>query len=962
MCCLCSSQILYSQTLSFRNYTVNDGLANSTVYSIHQDSKGFIWFATESGVSRYDGQSFQNFAMDDGLSDNEVLQIREDSKGKIWFLTLNGKLSYYYQNKFYNENNDKLLERTFCKASFVSFFEDSKHRLWFSTNQREIVMIDGQTVKTFYSATKLFANSYITENQKSEILIFGAKNIYKFNNKDFVELNPKYYPISFKTLLRDKQTKSISFLSKAGLVQIVNDEWILKRRIPNQIIESGISNFFFDEEKNIWINTMGNGVFILDSATSKPTQQLLKWQYITHSLLDKDGNIWLSTIGNGVYMLPTSAKRMQHFTTNNGLRDNSIYSLLRTPDKQLVLGLRNGNLNIVNGNKITYKKLKNPPTAYNPIKELRYDPLNKSIWFSSNNTLGEISGNFSTIRYLKERDNSTYALKSFAISKSGKLAIALAAGVEVLDNKNADLVFEIPNLSNKTIHFPFRAYTVFYDSKDKLWFSNINGLHYYHNNKLLRLYEFIPQLKQRITNISELPDGSILCASYGFGIHILKNFKLVRTITTKDGLGSNICKKVFYADNFIWAITGKSISRISMNFETITNFQQENGLLSNEINDAIVDKDSVYVASNNGLSIFKANITQRRKKEIPLNLNYISINNHKIDHTKKIELNHKFNNITVNFIGIDFNNPERIVYEYRLKDDAKWNVTPNNTIEFGSLESGEYNLQIRAKGLNSAWSKPIVLPFTIKPPLWKTTWFILLMALIFVPTISLAINNFYKNKRIKEHEKLLAKTKIIALEQQALQAMMNPHFIFNVMNSIQHFINTKDTVMANQLLTGFARLIRKNLEICNKSYISIEEELSYLTLYLSLEKLRFGDKMNYVIEIEDNIDKEETFIPSMLLQPFVENAIWHGIMPKETDGNIEISIKLKDHNLLHICIEDDGIGIENSYKLKSNDHISRGMELTQERINLLNKFDAPIILKVGNIKPSGTKVSITIPI
>jgi hypothetical protein len=354
---------------------------------------------------------------------------------------------------------------------------------------------------------------------------------------------------------------------------------------------------------------------------------------------------------------------------------------------------------------------------------------------------------------------------------------------------------------------------------------------------------------------------------------------------------------------------------------------------------------------------------QRSKhEEIPLILNSILIDKKKIKLTGKAELSYKSNNITVNYIGIDFNNPEEILYRYRLNNDSEWNTTSNNSIEFGSLEPGEYQLEIRAKGITSDWSKPILFDFIIKPPFWEKPWFTLLLILILGPATFIVINNFYKNKRIKEQEKLLAKTKIIALEQQALQAMMNPHFIFNVMNSIQHFINTKDTKMANQLLTGFARLIRKNLDICNKSYITIEEEISYLSLYLSLEKLRFGEKMNYVIDVSEEIDKEETLIPSMLLQPFVENAIWHGIMPKESDGNIAITIDLQDDNRLYISIEDDGIGIENSFKLKNNDHISRGMELTQERINLLNKFDAPIQLSVENLKPSGTKVTVRIPI
>ena len=952
---------LTAQTLSFKNYTVNSGLANSTVYHINQDSKGFIWLATESGVNRYDGQTFQTFTMDDGLSDNEVLQIQEDSKGRTWFLTLNGKLSYYYNNKFYNSSNDSVLRKTFCKASFVSFFEDSKHRLWFSTNQREMVMIDGTSVKIFYSATQSFTNSSIAENDQSEILIFNQNATYKYNNKGFAELKTQLRPLSLKTLLYDKAEKKISFISASGLVELDNDHAVIKRKIPSYILQKGISNFFFDKEDNLWINTMGNGVFILDTSLNV-AKNLLKGRYITHSLLDMNGNIWISTIGNGVYMLPQLARNMRHYTVDEGLFYNSIHSITRTPDKDLILGLRNGNLTLLSGNKAIYKTLNTSHSAYNPIKKLYYDQQNQSIWFASNNNLGEISSDFRHIRYLKERDNLTYSLKSFSISKSGKLAIALAAGVDILENKNADLVFETPNLGNRSKHFPSRAYTVFYDSNERLWFSNMNGLHCFYQNRLVELYHSIPQLKQRITNIAELPDKTIVCASYGFGIFFIKNFKLIRAITTQQGLGSNICKKVFYTNNYIWVITGKGISRISKDLARIDNFHKENGLLSNEINDAIVDNDSVYVASNSGLSIFPANLQLKRKNRIPLNLKSILINNREVDLSENIELNYKSNNITVNYIGIDFNNPSEITYEYRLKDELRWTTTSNNTIEFGSLEPGEYHLQIRARGVNSAWSDPISYNFVIKPPFWKTPWFIILMILIFTPLIFYLVNSFYKNKRIKENEKLLAKTKIIALEQQALQAMMNPHFIFNVMNSIQHFINTKDTVMANQLLTGFARLIRKNLDICNKSYISLEEELSYLNLYLALEKLRFGDKMNYRIHIDLEIDKEETLIPSMLLQPFVENSIWHGIMPKETDGNISISIKLKTPTLLDICIEDDGIGIEQSFKLKSNDHISRGMELTQERINLLNKFEAPIKLNVENVKPNGTKVTILIPI
>jgi LytS/YehU family sensor histidine kinase len=209
---------------------------------------------------------------------------------------------------------------------------------------------------------------------------------------------------------------------------------------------------------------------------------------------------------------------------------------------------------------------------------------------------------------------------------------------------------------------------------------------------------------------------------------------------------------------------------------------------------------------------------------------------------------------------------------------------------------------------------------------------------------------------------LLLKNKILMLEQQALQAMMNPHFVFNVMNSIQHFINTKNTVSANKVLTGFARLIRKNLEICTQSYISLAEEINYLNLYLSLEKNRFGEKFQFEIKVDEEVDREEVFVPSMLLQPYIENAIWHGIMPKEEGGKVTISIVENADDTLLIKITDDGVGIENSLAGKKDGHQSKGMSLTNERINLLNKIEAKAIqLHIKQNGKMGTTVTITIP-
>ncbi len=232
---------------------------------------------------------------------------------------------------------------------------------------------------------------------------------------------------------------------------------------------------------------------------------------------------------------------------------------------------------------------------------------------------------------------------------------------------------------------------------------------------------------------------------------------------------------------------------------------------------------------------------------------------------------------------------------------------------------------------------------------------------ILLSVIAGLIWHFQREKR-RKREELIIQNKITSLEQKALQAMMNPHFVFNVMNSIQHFMNQADAKTANQVLSGFARLIRKHLEICMSSTISLHEELAYLKLYLSLEKFRFSNKMNYEIVIDKNTDTEEIIVPSMLIQPFVENAIWHGIMPKDEGGIIVLNFDVVESDLL-VTIVDDGVGILNSEKQKKTRHVSRGMALIRERIELLNKLSGRrILIDQHQTGKSGTKVIIQIPI
>lgn len=240
-------------------------------------------------------------------------------------------------------------------------------------------------------------------------------------------------------------------------------------------------------------------------------------------------------------------------------------------------------------------------------------------------------------------------------------------------------------------------------------------------------------------------------------------------------------------------------------------------------------------------------------------------------------------------------------------------------------------------------------------------WIITLAVLIILISVGAVLIWYFLREKKRKKEELIIQNKITTLEQKALHAMMNPHFVFNVMNSIQHFVNQADLKAANQVLSVFAKLARKHLEICMNSTISVQEELVYLKLYLDLEKIRFLDKMNYDISIDKDIDTDEIIIPSMLIQPFLENAIWHGIMPKHEGGHISIKFDVDDSDLL-VKITDDGVGILNSEKLKKTRHVSRGMALIRERIGLLNRLSKrEISINQRQTGDFGTEIMIRIP-
>ncbi|MEO8794000.1 MAG: two-component regulator propeller domain-containing protein [Daejeonella sp.] len=960
-----SSNLAKAQTINFKNFTVLDGLANSTVYCTIQDSKGFLWIATSSGVNRFDGKTFETFTTDNGLADNEVLQLFEDSKGRIWFLNFNGKLGYYYNGTFHKPENDALLEKTITKASIINCFEDSSKTLWFSTNQQQIISIKGNEVRFYTRPNEILdiSNSFIFEDTKHQIIAVNHKGFYKIGSKMISQEPAEFLPIFFQSNTFNKKTGKLRFIAKEGLVEYLNGKLTLLRKIPEELTLQVVNSFLLYKNE-LWLSSGNGGVYIINKS-GKISGHLLKDKTVSHFLLDKDENIWVSSLGGGLTILPKNTGNVIQYTQKTGLPENAIWSVTKDKYGKIWLGSITGLITFIDSNNIFTRDFNIYHHPFNPIKKLNVDKARNSVWFASSYSLGEINMDNPSgeVRYLKEKSGLDFSMKSFSLGSNNQIAFSLASGVYILKDKSKPLVFDTRANNQDQVFFADRSFKIFYDSKDRLWFSNINGLFRYDNGKVDTMSKYSNLLSKRVTDIIELPDGKMVIGTYGYGVIVMDNAHHIRSISIRDGLNSNICRKLVYDGHYIWLTTFSGVDKFDYHDvkNTIRTYKIKEGLTSDEVLDIYIDENKIYLGTNGGLTIFPRNITAINYSPPPFYFTSFQVNGKKIKINSGHIFNYDQNNITVKFTSINFTQADE-AYQYRLKNDAPWIETTNTNIDFGSLEPGKYNLAVRAKLQNSNWGIPKYLGFEIVPAYWQTWWFLaIIFFLISLAIIGLVYMYFVRQRKL-ETEKINVQSKILALEQKALQAMMNPHFVFNIMNSIQYFINTEDAARANEVLTGFAKLIRKNLEICTKTYISLDEELIYLKLYLSLEKLRFGDKMTYDILVDESIDTEETQIPTMLLQPFIENAIWHGIMPQKDGGHITIEIKDKDTELL-VLIVDDGQGIQNSKKLKTSDHVSLGMQITQDRVNLLNlNSDENISISTNQTGDFGTKVTIKIPI
>jgi len=973
--------------LNFNKITLEDGLTDDRYNSyFYQDSKGFVWISSIDGLNRYDGVNIKTYRYLSGLRGTNIQSnFFEDKEGNIWFTTYdaincyNSKYDTIYNFNIPNENTgykafylDTLKNNLWLKVDYHIYKWNIENQNQYERLSEEILansfnvglndngalnriatpLLYSDSVRFIYT-DNLHSNKTIKiPNSRKAILLEDTKwlfykgsNLYIFNEQQPLDIKViKAKKINFIQSIIKYDEDNLLISSKENGILLYN--W-RKEQILNQWKSSETNNFSLmtDEPRNLfttssnylWTSHRNKGVnfsYINNNNFDNPIGKLIGRQVeITSLIEDNEKKIWVSTKFDGIYVFTIEGEFVYHFEHPFTKSDNSGLWQISKNKKGKLFG--------ISSNAIYQFDLKKK-SVKNIISQSDFRFIN-SIY--PNRDLVSGFSNLGVMEIVEDKNGNYKIQPCPEFSGFGKFGF-----LQMYQTQNKKVF--IPYGANELWIYQATQYTLkliaindtcnleffgFCESKKKpgiVWAGTSKGLKIInHNNKI----------KSVFNDNSELANGKV------FGI--VEDNKGDLWLTTNIGL---------------WKYNPNEPKLKPIHFEEADGLSGE--LFSLYHNELLASNGTIWMGNNKGLVKFHPDSIKVHKEVPKLHLDELLVNDTK-SVRKSIQdnflvLNYNQNTLTFDIKAINLYKPKRNKIHYQLEgfDDDTIKINNGEKIRYTKIKQGNYTLNTYAEDANGHKGEmKQLLSLKIKPPWWNT-WPFYIFYIIFFPAL---IYSFYKlrvNFLIKEQAKKMELEKV-EVEMKALRAQMNPHFLFNAMNSIKGLILSLEEQKAANYLTKFSTLLRTVLANSEKQTIILAKEIESIQLYIELEALRFDHNFHYNIHVNPSIDTGFIRTPPLILQPFVENAILHGLLSK-TLGTKNLNIRIfKEGDFLLIEIEDNGVGRTCSTKKRKNpNHESIGIKNTIKRIKLHHEKNEIQIIDLVDIegKPFGTKVIIKI--
>lgn len=1002
---------------------IEKGLSQNTVNCILQDQEGYIWAGTWSGLNRFDGYSFKTLNINMvnpslGLTHATVTGLAEDHLGYIWAACIKGlnRISKkdFSVTQFTAEQN---VANGMASDSINVLYTDNKGLIWIGTN-KGILILDPNTLNFKHIEHNPRDIETISSNQVTSFAEDSSGSIWVGTRIGLNKLNPetgqviRFYGDGQKGHL---VTSAITALNadRAGNIWIGTPAGLqcyktLSRSFTWHPIEHSASAHFVssknyinciytDQGNNIWIGTRESGLLLFDPVRQSfvnmqdkiPESDYFSYTAFWAIIQDRNGLFWLGTSHKGLVKLVPDPHAFYEIVKNY-----STFGIVAPKPGSLWFGTQDGVIILnrekkstqfikhddndpksISGNQVT-DLFDDPPYVWigtrTGLNRIRTDHLANKIYVpdhSGNSIAGNIvwhiskdsKGNywFATDNGLSRLDNSTglftnyfhdpdnpnslsnnFCLDVFEMSP-GNFLISTQYGLNEFNETTGKWKNHLPVPGNATTIGTTYVFGVFRDSQGELWvYTNGGGF-----------CTFDPQ------------SGTF------------------DRYTTVDGLCDNIVYGIYEdKDGIFWLPTNNGLSRFDHRNDEFANFDVQDGLLSNEFN-----KNSIYAAENGeiflggvkGVIAFFPQTTLRTSKPPIARITGFTVHGaqKKYDVPAKdtIRIPSSDNTFSITFSAMDYLNPFKNQFTYFLEnsDKSKTQLAQGlHQVDYRNVIPGHYNFRITGTNSLGVRSDEVVTTIIIVPAWYQTKVFLFVTSfslLLIIGTIIFVRINSLRNKHEMEKRLLTTRNELIRSQKFALRSQMNPHFIFNSLNSIQNFVLKNDVDSANYYLSNFSTLMRKVLEYSQYNYITLYEELEMIRLYLKMEHMRFSKKFDLEIKADPKIDQHLVRIPPMLLQPYLENAILHGLQLVKHKGLLQVLIG--DHgDYMVINIIDNGIGREKAKAIRERSgHKSRGLANIEKRIQLYNSIsDKPLSVNIydnfnDQNEPAGTRVEITVP-
>ncbi|MGA1978654.1 MAG: two-component regulator propeller domain-containing protein [Bacteroidales bacterium] len=998
--------------INYKVYTQQDGLAGNRIWSITEDTQGNLWIACYGkGISKFDGETFYNYSSKDGLVNDNVRKVRYSARNNGLLIGTEFGFSFYKDSVFTSFQDKSITKRDLMQVTdfldcdtliYIFTYYDSNQFLEFNPKTKVFRYLP-KAHRYHYKSNKTTC-SYIT--LKNDTIIGDLNWGLKIYTKDSIIVNDNVGQIF--DIAEDKKGSlwlaswndgTIAEMKTRGGIYRMNNYKADYYSDSLGVKSQECFCLYFDKNENIlWMGTLDKGIykFPVSGIDYTTASNLNHNKPFIHDLLkDSKGNIWIS-VGDKIIKRgrePASYSVSQLQTEYNNIV-NQKYSFLIDPSGSF-------------------------PKYQNLIEKDLYKFKNPYI---QNNKILSAGSMYKPQEFKKLINMRITDLYRFFEDKSGNMWIQTNAGFFIIKNDSIFFMVDDPNVNNSYFveqgnvismlsQYNMTRYTIpdfefindiqlrrtatyssfcnFIKDQDVFWiYNNTDGVFKYKSGKFTQFNNLRYKIDLSFTSLCKDKQNNLIAGTNSGTVYIMNfpddSLNVLFSITEQNGIiGTDIRWILSDNNNRLWFATNKGLNMIDLNRlynegkKEISFFNEENGFFDKQSTKAILDSSgNILVMSE--INLFRLNpdeLIKNTDKINKLKIDNIEVNFHKYDWPEKTGINNwtgipgtnlilpfNENTLTFYFHLLQFSGPSKAQYSYKLDGfQDNWTpFTPEMKAVFNNLRNGRFLLRIRGRLISSpARITEIEYPIRILPPWYRTWWFYCFTFLI----VSILIFLFLRNRFRAIKRKSEIDRKISELKMEALKSQMNPHFIFNAFNSIQKYILQQDSRAALDYMSEFALLIRQTLDNSTKNQISLSDEIKYLTSYIDLEKRRVLN-LGYVIEVASDIDPEDVFLPPMLIQPFVENAIIHGIRHLESKGNIFIKFKMNNGDSILICtVEDNGIGRAKANEINevlNKTHKSQGTRNTFQRMELFGISSEIIDLFNEKEIPSGTKVELRI--